>query len=81
MRKNILLEISTKNDGMLANMALNMIEEAFKKNDSSIVSWRREGEKIRVLSTRDEIMDAINTKRLSPYQKSVIIYTEILNDI
>ena len=79
-RQNILLEITTKNDGMLANMAIVMIEEAFTKNDSNLVCWKREEEKIVVCSTRDEIMDAINTKKFNQYQKSVIIYKEIKND-
>ena len=80
-RENILLEITTKNNGMLADMAIVMIEESFIKNASNIVAWRREGQKILVRSTREEIMDAISTKKLNGYQKKVLIYTEIKNDI
>lgn len=78
-RENILLEITTKNDGMLGQMALDMIENDIKKNDSSIVAWKREGQKIVIRSTYNEIMDVINTKRLTRYQKSVIQYTRIEN--
>ena len=79
-RENILLEITTKNDGMLGHLAMNMIENSFKKNDSNIVCWKREEEKIMVCSTRNEIMNAINTKKFNQYQKSVLIYKEIPND-
>ena len=73
------MEITTRNDGMLAHMAIEMIEEAFTKNDSNLVAWRREGQKILVRSMRNEIMDAINTKQFNKYQKSVLIYKEIEN--
>jgi len=76
-RENIIMEITTKNDGILANMAIVMIDEAFKKNDSNIVCWKREGRKIRVCSTREEITDVINSIRFNRYQKSVLIYTEL----
>jgi len=79
-RENILLEITTKNNGMLADMAIVMIEESFIKNASNIVAWRREGQKILVRSTREEIMDTINTNQLTGYQKKVLIYTEIKNE-
>ena len=79
-RQNILMQITLKNEGMLGHLAMNMIEDAFKKNDSNIVSWKREGEKILVRSTRDEIMNALNTKKFNQYQKSVIIYTELKNE-
>ncbi len=80
MRNNILLEISLKNDGMLGHLAMNMIEEAFKKNDSTLVCWRRDGDKILVRSTEYEIFYAINTKKFNRYQKSVLIYKEIRQD-
>ena len=56
-----------------------MIEVNFKKHDSVIVSWKRRGQKIRVFSTYSEIMEAIDPKRLTGYQKSVIQYRRIKN--
>jgi len=79
-RHNILLEITTKNKGILGKVALDMIEVNFKKHDSVLVSWKRKGEKIRVLSTYSEIMEAIDPKRLTNYQKSVIQYKKIKNN-
>ena len=79
-RQNILLEITTKNKGILGKVALDMIEVNFKKHDSVLVSWKRKGEKIRVLSTYSEIMEAVDPKRLTNYQKSVIQYRRIKNN-
>ena len=76
-RQNILLEITAKNNGILGQVALDMIEVNFKRHDASLVSWKREGQRIRVLSTYSEIMKAVDPERLTGYQKSVIQYKKI----
>lgn len=79
MRQNILLEFSAKNNGNQGKKALDMIEDDCKSNWFRIVEWARKGQKIRVLSTFSEIMDIINTRRFTKYQKSVIQYKRIEN--
>lgn len=79
MRYNITLEFSATNNGIQGKKALDKIENGCKNNWHRLVDWQREGQKIRIVSTFTEIMDAINLRLFTKYQKSVIQYKRIEN--
>lgn len=79
MRQNIMLEFSATNNGIQGKKALDKIENGCKNNWCRLVDWHREGQKIRIVSTFTEIMDAINLRLFTKYQKSVIQYKRIEN--
>jgi len=74
-----MLEFSAKNKGMQGQKALDIIENVCKKNWYRLVEWQRKEQKIRVFSTFSEIMDVINARLFTNYQRSIIQYTRIEN--
>ncbi len=79
LKLNILLEISTTTKGPEADKVLDIIEKNCKANELFIVDWQRQGDKIRIYSKFSEIIDAIETKRLTPKQLELIQYKRIEN--
>jgi len=79
MRQNIMLEFSARNNGVQGKKALDMIEKFCKKNWYRIVDWQRKDQKIRIVSTFSEIIDVINARTFTKYQRSIIQYKRIEN--
>ncbi len=79
MRQNIMLEFSAKNKGIQGKKAIDIIENVCKDNWFRLVEWQRKDQKIRVFSTFSEIMDVINARLFTNYQRCVIQYKRIEN--
>lgn len=72
-----MLEFSAKNNGKQGKEALNFLEEDFKNHELFLVDWQRKENKIRAFSKFSDIMNAINLRRFTKYQKSIIQYKVI----
>lgn len=71
-RNNVLFEYSLMIDDKDGQIALDKLEESFKNHELFLAEWQRDKNKIRVLSTVDEIHAAIDLSKFTDIQRSRI---------
>ena len=73
------MEFSTKSLGEEADKVIDMLEQNFKAKDLFLVTWQRQGQKIRIYSKFSDIMSAVDTKKFTAAQLELLQYTRIIN--
>lgn len=72
-----MLEFTAKNNGIQGQKALDSIEKDLKSHELFLVDWQRKGQKIRAYSKFSDIIDAIDVRNWTKYQRRIIQYKVI----